>query len=519
MNNILKKLFKKNPQNSSTKKSSEESKLPKEITKKKEILGSYIKKNSDIISRSFILNGDENYQALILYLDGIVDINILNRDILKPLMTSCIPEQLKSQGTQPLINQIWGTSLTVGQVKKIDTFQSLVQKLFDGNAVLIFDGVKEALGLDIRGGEYRAIEEPATEKTLRGSREGFTENLITCIALIRRKLRDPKLVVEKQVVGKRTRTDVAIIYIEDIADPRIVAEVKKRINLIDIDGAMETGYLEQMIEDNPYSPFPQMQGTERPDKIVGNLLEGRIAILANGSPFALIVPSLFIQFLQASEDYYERAYVGSVYRLLRTMAFFLAISLPAIYVAVLSFQQELIPLDLIIPLAENRKQVPFPVAVEAFLLELIIQVVIETGLRLPTAIGQTVGVVGGIVLGQTAVTANLASPAIIIIVALTTICTFAMASYGLAAAIRVIGLPLFFLSAAFGVFGFSLGWLLILAHLVSLESMGVPYFAPIAPMRFTDLKDTFIRVFAFWMKKRPVSIPGQDKKRLKRRKE
>lgn len=491
----------------------EKNKLPRELEGKMTQLRPHIEKNGDIISRPFFINGEENLQAAVIYIEGVIDTENLNKDILKPLMLQTSQEPLENKGIQHIIDHIYKTSLTVGQIKKIDTFPLLIQNIFDGLTIVMLDGYTEVLVIDIRGGENRAITEPETEKTIHGSREGFIENLVVNIALIRRKLRDPNLIVEKTIIGKRSRTDVALLYIEDIADPKIIADVKDKVNKIEIDGIIATSYIEQLIEDNPYSFFPQMQRTERPDKVVANLLEGKIVILVNGTPFALIVPSLFVQFLQATEDYYDRTYFGSFIRTLRYAAFFLAIFLPATYVALLSFQQELIPFDLIVSLAASRKEVPFPVAVEAILQEFIIQLVMESGVRLPTPLGQTVGVVGGIILGQAAISAKLASPAIVIVTSITTICTWAIPTPSMAHVSRILRLPLLLFASFFGLFGLSLGLLIILAHLVSLNSMGVPYFSPFAPTRFADLKDTFFRTFFWKMKNRPASIPVQDRQR------
>ncbi|MDD4048633.1 MAG: spore germination protein [Clostridia bacterium] len=488
-------------------------KLPCKLTKKMEMLKPHIIKNKDIVTRSFYIDKDKDLQVTVIYIVGLIDTNILNRDVLKRLMMSYNRKKMKKEGTKLLIDQISRTLLSVGQVKKVDTFADLLQKIFDGLTIIMFDGLSEVLSIDIRGGQERDISEPTRENTLRGCREGFVENIDVNIALVRRKIRDPKLVVEKTIVGRRGRTDVAFLYIEDIADPRIVKEVKERVAKIDIDGRVCAGSIEQWIEDSPYSFFPQILATERPDKVAAQLLEGRVAIISNGTPSVLILPSLFVQFLQSPDDYFERTYIGSFTRGLRYIAFFLAVSLPAIYVALLGFQQELIPFNLIVSLAESRKEVPFPVAVEAIIQELIIQLIIETGLRLPTPLGQTVGVVGGIVLGQAAITAKLASPAMVIITAVTTICTFAMATSSISMATRILRLPMLILASTLGLFGFSLGWLIIFAHLVSLESVGVPYFAPFAPMRFADLKDSFYRNFTWKMENRPVSIPNINKKR------
>jgi hypothetical protein len=319
--------------------------------------------------------------------------------------------------------------------------------------------------------------------------------------------------VQKTTVGRRTRTQVAVIYIEDIADPHVVEEVKQRIQSINIDGLVASGYIEQFIEDDPYSLFPQAFITERPDKAVTYLLEGRIVIIADNTPLSLVVPVLFVQFLQASEDYYERTHIANYSRLLRYIALLIAISFPALYIALLSYQPELIPYDFLISFSKARTAVPFPVVVEAIIMEVIIQLVIEAGLRLPQKIGQTVGVVAGIILGQAAISAKLASPIIILIISVSIICTYALPAQSLVLTTRVLRPILMLLAGSFGLFGLSFGWIVFQTHLIGLESMGVPYFSPLAPTRFADFKDAFTRTFMWKMNQRPVSIPGQDRTR------
>jgi len=286
--------------------------------------------------------------------------------------------------------------------------------------LLLFENIQEALIVDVRGRQFRNVESPPAEKSIRGPQEGFIENLNTNIAMVRRRLMDPNLVCKITQVGKRSRTPVALMYIRDIAEPTVVAEVQARINKIDTDVIPDTAYLEQFIEDNPYSLFPQVWHTERPDRVMVELLEGKVAILGSGTPLVLIVPAPFITHIQTSEDYYERLISGNYWRLIRFMALLLAISLPALYISLLSFNPELIPLELLVRVAEARKKIPYPVLVEVLMQEAIIQIVVEAGLRLPGPVGQTIGVVAGIILGQAAISANMASPAVIIIIALTT---------------------------------------------------------------------------------------------------
>ncbi|MEA4924551.1 MAG: spore germination protein [Syntrophomonadaceae bacterium] len=487
--------------------------LPLSLETKIQMLQPYLKKGADIIVRTFYLEGEPPLAAASIHLNQVIDERTLNQDILKPLMINCRRESVQQSGARNLIDAIYKTSITASQISKINTLAALVQNIYDGLTVLLFDGLVEVLVLDIHGGPYRAIEAPAAENTLRGSQEGFIERLDVNLAMVRRRLRDPNLVVEKTIVGKRTRTNVALLYIDDIADAAVVDEVKNRISRIDVDGIVAAGYIEQFIQDSAWSIFPQVFITERPDKLVAQLLEGRIAVIVDNTPITFAVPALFVQFMQAPEDYYEGSIFSSYIRLLRYIALLIAISLPALYIALLTYQPELIPYDLLISFARARANVPFPVMVEALIMEIIIQTVIEAGLRLPQQIGQTVGVVSGIILGQAAISAKLASPIVILIISISIICTFALPSASMVLTTRVLRLPIMLLAATFGLFGIAFGWIVVQAHLISLESIGAPYFAPLAPMRYADLKDSFIRVFWQKMNQRPVSVPARDRKR------
>lgn len=490
-----------------------DSKLPAKLEEKLDLIKAYITRNDDVVGRPFYIKGDLGLKAYLIHLEGIADNISLQQDILRSLIFYARDEEYRAKGLDYVIEHIYKNCLTVSQVKKVDKLPDLINAIFDGFVILFFDGISEALSIDIRKVDRRAVEEPVLERALRGSKEGFVENIVVNTALIRKRLRDSNLVVKKLIVGRRTRTDVALLYIEDIADPEIVRNVWEKINEIEIDGILGATYIEQLIEDHHYTPFPQIKTTERPDRLVADLLEGRVAILVDGSPDALIIPSLFTGFLQASEDYVERPIISFYHRSYRYLAFILAVSLPALYIALLIFNPELVPVELLITLAQGRDKVPFPVVLEVIIQEIIIQLVIETGLRLPAPMGQTVGVVAGIVLGQASIAAGLASPAIIIIVAITTISTFAIPNSTMVLASRIVRIFMILMAAAFGMFGFSVGWFLLLTHLISLESMGVPYMSPYAPMRYPDLKDSVYRTFISKMLRRPVSIPVQDKVR------
>lgn len=490
-----------------------DSMLPQALEDKMALLKPYIEKNGDLIARTFYLGGAIGLKACVLYFNNVVDDDKLNEYVLKPLMMH--GEGWSSNGS-PIGNQldyIISTSINVGQLTKSPSFAAMVHNIFDGMLVLIIDTIPEVVIVDIHGGLFRGVEEPPSEKAIRGPREGFIENLDMNISMVRRHLRTPRLVIKKTTVGRRTRTPVAILYIDDIADQQLIEQVEAKIDRIDIDGILNAGNIIQFMEEKPYSLFPQIWSSERPDKAVAKLLEGRIAVMVDGTPTAFFLPSLFVEFFQASEDYLERFFLGSYLRFVRYIAFFIAISLPSLYIGLISFSPELVPLNLVISFAQARKEVPFPVLLETLIQEFIIQMVIEAGLRLPGPVGQTTGVVSGIILGQAAISAKLASPGLIIVIAITTICTFVLPSGPLVQATRILRLPLIFLTASFGLFGFSLGWLIIITHLSSLESLGVPYFAPFAPMRYADLKDSLLRVPIWQMNKRPVSIPAQQQQR------
>ncbi len=492
-------------------KESEQVKLPKSLQDKLDILKPYKDKNFDMVIRPIEIKAKQmNRKAAVVYIESITDTNILHQDVLRPLNKLAAED---TAGYGSIIEYVYKNSLTAGNIVYTDGLSEMVHAVFEGYTVLMIDGYAEILIIKINNGHSRAIEEPILDRTISGPREGFVESLAINVSMIRHKLRDPNLAVKKKVLGRRTRSNIAVLYIEDIASKDIVSEVFKRLDEIDVDGILSAGQLAQYFEDNPHSFFQLYRQTERVDIVVANLLEGRVAVISDQSPLVVIYPTLFIETLQASEDYYQKAQHGTFMRLLRFLAFIMSVSLPAFYISLISYRQELIPFDLVIPLIESRKDVPFPAIIEVLLLEVMVQIIIEAGLRMPANLGQTIGIVAGIILGQAIISARLASPAAIILIAITTISTFAIPNICLSLATRLIRLFLLITSSIFGLYGFSLGWFLILTHLISQESMGVPYLSPLAPTRYADLKDSFFRSYNWDFKNRPVSIPVQDRKR------
>jgi hypothetical protein len=404
--------------------------------------------------------------------------------------------------------------VSVGKVDEEVNKARLTKAILTGAAILMLEGDNKGLILPVQGLAKRKIAEPQSEKLIRGPKEGFIEDLSTNIALIRRRVQDPSLKIRMYEIGRRSRTKIALLYIKDIIKEELVDEIDKKILGIDIDMISDTSMLEEFIQNNVYSPFPQVLATERSDKVSANLVEGRAAIFADGSPFAIILPITLATLYQSPEDYYERAIYGTAVRFLRLGSLFIATTLPALYVSMISFHHQLLPARLVLTLAMGRILVPYPAFVEAVVMEVTIEVLREASTRLPGPLGQTIGVVGGLVLGQAAVSAKLVSPAMVIIVSLTAMATFTAPNYSVSYPIRFIRFPLMLLGSMFGAFGLFLGWATIIIHLCSLESFGVPYLAPLAPLRLSDWKDFLLRLPIWTFKKRPIIPENTDQDRM-----
>lgn len=331
--------------------------------------------------------------------------------------------------------------------------------------------------------------------------------------MIRRKIKSPTLKMEQQIIGNYTKTKVVIGYLEGICKPEIIEEIKQRIGRIQMDGVLGSSYIEENIDDFPLSPFPQAQKTERSDVVAAALLEGRAVIFIDGTPIPLIVPVSFTILLQSPEDYYQRYISGNFVRWLRMIYLVVSLLFPSFYIALTTFHPVMIPSDLLLSVAAARDLVPFPAIVEAFLMELAFEALREAGLRTPKAIGQAISILGALVIGQAAVQAGIVSAPMVIIVSITGIASFIVPYFDLGFTIRLLRFPIMILSGTFGIFGLMIGCLLIYIHLVHLRSFGMPYLAPIAPLRKNDLKDTFLRAPWWLMKRRPSFVGTKDSMR------
>lgn len=468
--------------------------------------------NEDFVKRPFHVFGQ--YQAVVFYFSNMTDLTMINRGILKSLMQSPPHFAGDTMDYRQLKNVLLNETLYHSEGRLENRLSEAVGGILRGETVIVVEGLDEVFVIGTRSVEKRAIDQPATEQVIRGPREGFIEQLGTNIALLRYRLQTSDFRVRTMKIGRITKSKVAVCYIDKIVNPALLEEVNKRLSGIDIDGVLDAGYLEQFIEDNHLTPFPQVQNTERPDKAVANLLEGRVVIFVDGSPFALIVPTVFSQFYQTTEDYSERFLLVSAIRLARLVALIFSLVFPSLYVAVISFNPELIPTEFAVAVAGGRAGVPFPAVVEVMVIEISMEVLREATLRLPQQVGGALSIVGVLVIGQAAVAAGFASPITVVVIALTTIGSFATPAYNAALALRLLRFPLIFMAGLFGLYGVMIGLILIANHLLSLRSFGVPYLSPIVPGNFQGMKDTLMRSPLWWMKKRPALLHPLNKERL-----
>ncbi|SDS31584.1 spore germination protein KA [Paenibacillaceae bacterium GAS479] len=474
--------------------------------------------SQDLVIRRFEQESDSPVAAL-LYIDGISDENTINRYISEVLQFS--RDQISDDESKRVSLKLNALELMqrVGSVIPLVDLDSLYKSLLSGGTILILDGSESAYCADNREWKGREVSESPNQTSIRGPRESFTETLRVNTALIRRKIKDPRLWMETITIGRLTKTEVTLAYIQGLAKPSIVKEARSRLKAIDIDGVLDSGYLEELIQDNRTSLFPTMKNTELPDSVAGELLEGKIAILVDGTPDVLIAPAPFFSFMQSAEDYYQYAFYSSLLRLLRLLGLFIALLLPSIYIAITTFHRDMLPFTLLFSLAAQREGVPFPAFVEALAMEITFEILREAGLRMPRPIGQAVSVVGTLVIGQAAVEAGFVSAAMVIVVSVTAIATFTLPSYSISIPIRILRFAFMATAASFGLYGIILLSLLLLLHLSSLNSFGEPYMSPLSPIRFRGVEEDFLTRLPRWLSfRQPRSSQRKGAVRIKYRK-
>lgn len=480
--------------------------LPKELNgdlkRDVETIQILLGNSSDLIIREFNFGDQSKVHAALVFIDGMVDKSLINESIVRPLIYDT--HLIKSQALhQHDLNYIWRCLLAVGDVDEKIGFDELIASLLYGNAIFLLNGSDNFLVIDAKGWKTRSIEELKVEQTVRGPREGFTETLRTNTSMLRRKIHNPNLVFEQMVIGERTHTLVCLAYIKDVAPADLVNEVKRRLRLIRIDSVLESGYIEELIEDAPFSPFATVGNSEKPDRVAARILEGRVVILVDGTPFALTVPYLFIESFQAAEDYYSRPYFSSFVRLIRFLGFAITLLAPAVYVALESFHPELIPTSLMLTMASAVEGTPFPAVVEALLMITVFELLREGGVRLPATIGPALSIVGALIIGDAAVKAGLVGAPMVIVVAVTALSSFLVIPQTDAVTLLRFGLTI--MAGFLGIYGVGVGLIAILVHLCSLRSFGLSYLSPIDPISWPQLKDTFIRApLRFLFNRQPV---------------
>ncbi|WP_081954744.1 spore germination protein [Paenibacillus graminis] len=468
-------------------------------------------KSTDLIIKE--LQPDQATQIAVIYIDGLIDTQVLHHSILFSLQERCTPDQLRDLDAGQKFELLHKRILMAGDMSVTHDLEPFIHQLLSGNVMVMVDGTPAALRIGLPGWEDRNVSEPSSQTVVRGPMEGFTENLRTNTALLRRKIKDSQLWLETFQVGRVTQTSVSIMYLTHIASPELVQEVKRRLGKIDTDSILESGYIEEFIQDTAGTPFPTIYNSDRPDSIAAGILEGKVAILVDGTPFVLLVPSFFVAFFQSPEDYYQRADIGTLLRFIRFLSFFITMLAPSFYVAVTTYHQEMIPTTLVISLAAQRESVPFPAVVEALLMELTYEILREAGVRIPKNVGQAISIVGTLVIGQAAVSAGFISSAMVIIVSITAISSFVIPETGMAIAARMIRFALIALAGFIGLYGILFGIFIIVLHLASLRSFGMPYMSPIGPYQADDLKDSLLRFPWPRLKSRPANSKIQNPNR------
>lgn len=457
----------------------------------------------DIVKRRFYVGEKKDIAVYMVYTDNIVNGSAIEESILTNIMNRCRIDG-KKEGMLKRLNE---EVIAIGEMQEVNTFQEIFDAVLLGDTILLMDGNDIALQASTKGFPSRGVSEAKTEVVVQGPKDAFTEVGATNIVLIRRRIRDTKLKVKRTKVGQRSKTDVAIMYMEDIVRKEVLQEVENKINAIDIDVILDSGYIDQLLENSWLSPFPQLQMTERPDKAASALLEGRIVLVIDNTPFVVMVPATLNVFFQAAEDYYDRWEIMSFIRLIRYCAGFLAVALPGLYIALTVFHPSMLPTNLALKIAETRQNIPFPAVGEILIMEIAFELLREAGIRLPSPVSSTIGIVGGIIIGQAAVEAGIVSPVVVIVSALTGICTFVIPNVALVSGLRLAKYIVLIFSAVLGLYGFWLALILLLIHMASLKSFHIPFLYPFCSAsvnHYNDLEDSIFRLPLWFMRKRPI---------------
>lgn len=471
-------------------------------------------KSTDVLIRPIEIHGENSLTISIFCVDGLVNSQVLDLTILKPIATDEIVKQCKSEMelADYLLNQ-GGGHHAFGSF--VTDFNQLNTMVMSGMAAVLFDELQAAVVYDVRTFDKRSISEPSEESTMKGAKDSFIEVLRTNTALIRRRIRSPHLTIEQMYVGRLSRTDVALCYMNNVCDLNLVDKIRKKIQAIDIDNISAASFIEEFISENRNSLMPQVMYTERPDRCCSNITDGRIVLVVDGIPFVYILPCQFPMLLQSSEDYSESYLAGSALRCLRYITMLVSLLLPAFYIAVTTFHSQLLPLQMLLSIQKSKINVPFSSCMEVLGLLFSFEILIEAGLRLPKNIGSAMSIVGGLVVGQAAVSANIISPVVVIVIALAGIAGFTIPNQDLSIALRISRFGLAILASFAGFYGLMIGFLFIVTHLCSLDNCGLAYMSPFVETIKADLQDTLMRYPVEDFKYRPEGVAPQNKRKQK----
>ncbi|OFW78023.1 MAG: hypothetical protein A2201_05340 [Alicyclobacillus sp. RIFOXYA1_FULL_53_8] len=484
--------------------------IPKQIEHVKEKLQKtfHMPMNKDVVIREFTIGMPGQWKAIAVFVDGLCDKNVTNLHVLQPLMLLAHIGEDK-EGVQNRFDTVHDTLLPGNQIDKKDKWSDMTSGILTGSTAVFIDGVNRGLIIDTKGWEHRTVGLAQTEPVVRGAHDSFTENLRANTGLVRSRLRSEHLVTEMIPLGKLGQTDIAVMHIEGLTNKSLVAEVKRRLTAIDVDFIPDSGLVEQFIEDSPTTWVPQLMSTERPDRVAHMLTEGHVAIFVGHNPFVLTVPVVFWSLMQTPEDAYIKFPFGTFLRLLRWLALVTAVLMPAFYIAVTNYHPEMIPTDLLLAIAGSREKVPFPAIVEILLMEFSIELIREAGIRIPSVIGPTIGLVGALIIGQAAVQAGVVSPLLVIVIAVTALASFTVPNYNLSFTVRVSRFLFLVVAVMFGFYGMALLLTVIGVKLSVHKSFGVPFLSPVVPSSDSS-PDVFVRGPSYRMNQRPAYLLTQQ---------
>lgn len=439
-----------------------------------------------MLSRRFSNKGGTGLDFCVFYSDGVVDSMMINEHLIEPILEA--DKLLPGPG---LFDMVKNSVVATSDMKESNDIDEIVSSITYGDTLLLVEGSDRALIISSKRFTLRSVTEPEGEKVLSGPREGFTEGLMVNLSMLRRRLRTHDLKMKLHSAGSRTKTGICVCYMEGIVNKEILNELYRRLDSINIDGVLDGNYITEYIAERSFLGFPATGSTERPDTVAARLLEGRIAIIIDGSPMVLTLPYLFIENFQSNEDYYVNHYYATFSRVLRILGFFLTVLTPAVYIAIVAFHHEILPTALMISISAERQSVPLIASVEAFVMLIILDILRETGIRMPSHVGQALSIIGALVIGQAAVEAKLVASPMIIVVAFTGITNLLIPR--LSAATLTTRYTLMLLASCFGLIGVVSGFSIFLIHIMNLSSYGVPAFIPMDKLKFQDVKDTFFR--------------------------